>query len=120
MTLANVAYRAEQLRRESVSIVKRAGKRSKIDSEPLQPLLVGMVGAVLDIALYCRTDEKVDRFATRWSVPQHFRGQGPAPVVKIACNTLNAPSCLVYLRHEHSVQGQAELEPDRHYREIKC
>jgi hypothetical protein len=67
-----------------------------------------------------RIDEKIDRFATRWSVPQHFRGQGPVPVVSIACNTLNAPSCLIYLRHKHSVQGQAEPEPGRHYREIKC
>src|ERR1700722_5846896 len=34
-----------------------------------------------------RTDEKVGRFATRLSVPQHFRGQRPAPVLRIACKT---------------------------------
>jgi hypothetical protein len=36
-TLVNVVYRADPLRRESVSIFKRTSKRSKIDSEPLQP-----------------------------------------------------------------------------------
>jgi hypothetical protein len=37
LTLVNVGYRADQLRRESVSIFKCTGKGSKIDSEPLQP-----------------------------------------------------------------------------------
>jgi hypothetical protein len=72
------------------------------------------------MALYYRTDEKVGRFATRLSVPQHFQGPGPAPVVRIVRNTLNAPSCLVYLRHKHFMREQAELEPDTYYGEMKC